>query len=83
VNAHRPQAGSGVEALRAALRRLRAAGARLAPPVNGHWPPPQSAWERATEARLSQIEAKLNNQNRLLLITLVSILADVVLGLAR
>ena len=85
MNARRPQPGSrsatrGAEALRAALRRLKALAQ---PPPNGPWPPPQSAWERATEARLSQIETKLNNQNRLLLITLVSILADVVLGLAR
>jgi hypothetical protein len=89
MNARRPQPASGraargAEALRAALRRLRAASGALAqPPANGHWPPPQSAWERATEARLSKIETKLNNQNRLLLITLVSILADVMLGLAR
>lgn len=79
MNAPRPQANGG-QALRAALKRL----ARLSAPLpNGHWPPPQSAWERAAEARLGKIEQQLNNQNRLLLITFVSILADVVLGLAR
>jgi hypothetical protein len=76
----RPPTHHGSAALRAALQRL----ARLGqPPANGHWPPPQSAWERAAETRLSHIEQQLNNQNRLLLITFVSILADVVLGLAR
>lgn len=71
---------SGGEALRAALKRL----ARVAPPpANGAWPVPESPWERAAEARLSKIEQQLSNQNRLLLITLVSILADVALGLAR
>ena len=70
----------GDEALRAALKRL----ARLGQPApNGHWPAPESAWERAAEARLSKIEQQLFNQNRLLLITLVTILADVALGLAR
>lgn len=71
---------NGAQALREALRRL----ARTQPaPANGHWPPPESAWERAAEARLSKIEQQLSNQNRLLLITFVSILADVLLGLAR
>jgi hypothetical protein len=73
-------AGGGGEALRAALQRLRRLGQPL---VNGHWPPPESPWERATEARLGKIEEQLNNQNRLLLITFVSIMADVVLGLTR
>ena len=79
MNARRPDT-HGSAALRAALQRL----ARLGqPPANGHWPPPQSPWERAAETRLSRIEQQLNNQNRLLLITFVSILADVVLGLTR
>jgi hypothetical protein len=78
VSAHRPTLGGG-EALRAALKRL----ARLTPPANGNWPPPETPWERAAEARLSKIEQQLFNQNRLLLITFVSILADVLLGLAR
>ena len=71
---------NGAQALREALRRL----ARTQPALaNGHWPPPESDWERAAEARLSKIEQQLSNQNRLLLITFVSILADVLLGLAR
>jgi hypothetical protein len=70
----------GAQALRAALARL----VRLyAPTPNGHWPPPETAWERAAETRLHKIEQQLSNQNRLLLVTFVSILADVVLGLTR
>ncbi len=71
----------GAQALREALRRL----ANLPPAAASQllWPTPESAWERAAEARLSKIEQQLSNQNRLLLITLVSILADVVLGLTR
>jgi hypothetical protein len=84
MSARRPDRG-GAQALRAALRRMaqsRLAKSYFAPP-NGHWPPPETAWERATEARLGKIEQQLFNQNRLLLVTFVSILADVALGLTR
>ena len=81
MSAPRPDPHAGdARALRAVLQRLRR-WARPAP--NGHYPVPESAWERAAEARLSKIEQQLNSQNRLLLITFVSILADVALGLAR
>lgn len=82
MNPPRPQA-NGDKVLRAALKRLLRLSAAAPPQPNGHTPPPQTAWERATEARLGKIEQQLNNQNRLLLITFVSILADVLLGLAR
>ena len=39
---------------------------------------PRSAWERAAEARLGRIEQKLTNQNRLLLLTVISIAADMI-----
>jgi hypothetical protein len=63
------------------------------PPGSG-WapgrPPPGSAWEAVAEARLAlmeeqlaAIEKQMAGQNRLLLLTLVSIGADVVLGLTR
>ncbi len=84
MSAPRPDL-TGPAALRAALRRLSSAaraGSWNAPP-NGAWPVPESAWERATEIRLGKIEQQISNQNRLLLVTFVSILADVVLGLAR
>ena len=73
---------TGAEALREALRRL----ANQPPPAtDSHliWPMPESAWERAAEARLSKIEQQLSNQNRLLLITFMSILADLALGFTR
>lgn len=78
-----PQPGDA-RALRAVLQRVvRWARAEPHGGLNGHAPVPESAWERAAEARLGKIEQQLNSQNRLLLVTLVSILADVALGLAR
>jgi hypothetical protein len=83
--------GPGERRLRAALARLRAArqaaqaeagaapGRSPAPPG----PPPESAWEHAAEARLGRIERQLNNQNRLLLFTILSIVADLLIGFAR
>ena len=72
--------GSGLLALAAALARLRAAAAPEPPETD---PQPGSAWERAAERRLGAIEKTLSNQNRLLLLTLVSVAADVVLGLKK
>jgi hypothetical protein len=53
-------------------------------------PPPGSAWEAVAEARLTVMEEQLRaiekqmaSQNRLLLLTLVSIGADLVLGITR
>ncbi len=80
-----PTDTGGGQALRAAVRRLAQAARDSSwdAPPNGHWPPPESAWERATETRLGKIEQQISNQNRLLLVTFMSILADVVLGLTR
>lgn len=64
-------------ALRRLARRLRelpARAGRPAPPLPG--PTPETDWEHAAEERLRRIEQQLNNQNRLLLFTLVSIAAD-------
>ena len=72
---------TGAQALREALRRLAQKEPVL--PSQLIWPTPESAWERAAEARLSKIEQQLSNQNRLLFITFVSILADVALGFTR
>ncbi|MCC7361221.1 MAG: hypothetical protein IT317_17175 [Anaerolineales bacterium] len=71
---------SGLQALAAALARLRAAAAHEPPEAD---PPPGTAWERAAERRLGAIEKALSSQNRLLLLTLVSVAADVVLGLSQ
>ncbi len=69
-------------ALAAALARLRPAATEGEPAPDGG-PQPGSAWERAAERRLSVIEKTLNNQNRLLLVTLVSVVADIVIGASK
>lgn len=67
-------------------RRLRAAARRLGRVLRARAtaggarpgdPEPASEWERRAEDRLRAIEKQLNNQNRLLLLTLVSIMAEV------
>ncbi len=69
----------GLRALAAALARL----ASSAPEAPEGEPQPGSAWERSAERRLTTIEKQLSNQNRLLLLTLVSIVADVLIGAAK
>ena len=71
----------GFQALGAALARWRTTAAAPEPPETD--PQPGSAWERAAERRLGSIEKALSNQNRLLLLTLVSVAADVVMGLQK
>jgi hypothetical protein len=72
----------GARRLRAALARLYASGR---PPLPGLplRPVPESEWEHAAEARLGRIEQQLANQNRLLLFTIISIVADLIFGFAR
>jgi|GEM_PF-3838675 len=70
----------GLRALAAALARLRPSAPDDAPDAA---PQPGSAWERGAERRLTVIEKQLSNQNRLLLLTLVSIVADVLIGAAK
>jgi hypothetical protein len=65
--------------LRAALRRLRQAGG----PLPAEAPQPATAWEALAEARLAALERQLSNQNRLLLLTLVGIFADLLYGFTR
>ena len=86
-------AGPGEQRLRSLLARLRAARISASPmgarPMGGQesrppiGPRPESEWEHATEFRLGRIEQQLNNQNRLLLFTLISIVADVLIGFTR
>lgn len=68
-----PNRRPGSEHLRASLRRL---GRLARRPPQPNTPQPTTEWERAAEARLSHIERQLASQNRLLLFTLVSILAE-------
>jgi hypothetical protein len=44
-------------------------------------PPPETDWQRATELRLRALEQATNAQNRLLLLTLISIAAEFLYGL--
>jgi hypothetical protein len=84
---------TGAERLRAALRRIARrsrALARQTPDGRGGlaWaglsaPQPETEWERAAEARLRAIERQLTNQNRLLLFTCISIVADLVYGFTK
>ena len=70
----------GATKLRRALRRLRSAlSAPSQPPAHAQ---PTSAWERGTDQRLADIEHTLHNQNRLLLISLVTVALDLVLKIA-
>ena len=67
------------EQLRAAARRLgRALRARATAsgPRPGD-PEPATEWEKRADDRLRAIEKQLNNPNRLLMLTLVSIFAEV------
>jgi hypothetical protein len=79
--AAKPPAETGLKALAVTLARLRAAAAAEAPPSGE--PQPGNAWERRAEQRLSVIEKTQSNQNRLLLLTLVSVVADVVIGATK
>ena len=71
------------EQLSAAARRLaRALRARPAGRPRGGEPEPTTEWEKRADDRLRAIEKQLNNQNRLLMLTLVSIFAEVAFKLA-
>jgi hypothetical protein len=70
--------------LAAAVRRLSAnvrqqGAARGGPDL----PQPHTGWEQQTESRLRAIEQQLANQNRLLLIAIVTVAGDIIFGLAR
>lgn len=77
----------GERRLRRSLAALLASARRTVdatpPPLPPDHPQPASPWEQATELRLAALEQQLANQNRLLLLTLVSVMTDVLLGLAR
>lgn len=85
--------GSGERRLRQAIRRLARAARALPGRVAGgaslaHRPVLESAepatdWERATDERLAAIERTITNQNRLLLLTFVSIVGDALYSVAK
>lgn len=75
---------SATARLNAAARRLgravRARVTRVGPRLGE--PEPASEWERRADERLRAIERQLSNQNRLLLLTVVSIFAEAAYKLA-
>jgi len=80
-----PRRRTRYDRLAQAVRRLsaevqRAQGGR--PPAPGR-AQPHTGWEQQTENRLRAIEQQLANQNRLLLVAIVTLAGDIVLGLAR
>jgi len=44
-------------------------------------PPPETDWQRAMELRINRLEQATNAQNRLLLLTLISIVGEFLYGL--
>jgi len=65
----------GETRLRRALHRLRAVVDPL--PLQIHDADPPDAWARHLDDRLRLVEQKINDQNRVLVITAVSVVADI------
>jgi hypothetical protein len=63
----------GAERLRQSLRRVGRA-LRARPPQ----PEPDTSWEQQAEQRLRAIEQQLASQNRLLLITIITIVGETI-----
>jgi hypothetical protein len=76
-----PRRPDRYDRLAANVRRLAAEVRRAQPAPPGQQP--QTAWEQQTESRLRAIEQQLANQNRLLLVAIVTVTGDIVLGLTR
>jgi hypothetical protein len=83
------KAGKGGQQLKAAVRRLaqawpvRAKALRLRGDEPGPAEPlPVSEWGRRAEERLRAVEKQVANQNRLLLLSLVAIVADMLARVA-
>lgn len=64
----------GEQRMREALRRL---SKRLTPP-KPHRPEPQDDWQQSMDDRLTAVERQLTTQNRLLVVSIVTVLFDLV-----
>jgi hypothetical protein len=74
-----PKQRNGAAHLKAALARLlKRTDNRLVP-----LPTPPDPWSHHVEARLTLMEQKFNGQNRLLIMTIISVTADLLYGLAK
>jgi hypothetical protein len=71
-----------VRRLSAEVRRAQANRPAASPPTR-HRPQPHTDWEQQTEGRLRAIEQQLANQNRLLLVAILTLAGDIALGLTR
>ena len=69
--------GQGGHRLKQALARLARAFAPLPAPGLDQ-PRPESDWGAVIELRLTRVEQKINDQNRLLLLTLISIALELI-----
>lgn len=77
---HRP----GETRLRASLRRLRAGvSQRLQPTPSPFRVDPANEFEQSIDDRLTAIERKVSDQNRLLLLTMITIGTDLAVKLAE
>jgi len=72
---------TAAQRLAAAVQRFQRF-ARADPGHDPEAPEPATDWERAVDDRLRAVEKALANQNRLLLLSLVAILADTVFKIA-
>jgi hypothetical protein len=80
---HNPaKPGARYHRLAAAVRRL-TAEVRAPHPRDPRHTQPHTDWEQQTESRLRAIEQQLANQNRLLVIAIVTLAGDILLGLTR
>ena len=69
---------SGASRLKASAARLSRVLRAQAPAPGPDDPQPLTDWEQHTDERLRAVERQLANQNRLLLLTLVTIAADLI-----
>lgn len=67
--------------LHRSLHRFRGLFKPLAPPIGA--PLPHSPWQIAIEQRLLAIEQRINSQNRLILLAILTALTDIILRLLK
>jgi len=80
-----PRRRTRYDRLAEAVQRLSAEvrQARQGRPADNNRPQPHTDWEQQTENRLRAIEQQLANQNRLLLVAILTLAGDIALGLTR
>jgi hypothetical protein len=74
--------GTGADRLKSSTRRLARLLRAQVPPPSLDAAQPLTEWDQRTDERLQALEQQLANQNRLLLLTFVSIAADLIAKVA-